>query len=88
MLAKLKDFANRRPRLAQWIFLAIGMVIILIATSWNVEGLTLGNRAFLIAATIGLAGLCVWIINWDTGDEDEDADETDEKTKKTPAPKS
>ncbi len=69
-MEKLKAFAAARPRLAAWIALAIGMVIILIIAARDV-GLTPGQWLFLILATIGLAGLCVWIIGWESGDEDE-----------------
>jgi hypothetical protein len=72
MLDRLKAFASARPRLAAWIALAIGMVIILIIAARDV-GLQWNQWLFLILATIGLAGLCVWIIGWESGD-DEDAD--------------
>jgi hypothetical protein len=45
------------------------MVVILIWAARDV-GLLPGQWAALIAATILLAGLCVWIIGWN-GDEDE-----------------
>jgi len=64
---KLKDFANRHPRLAMWAVLAIGMVIILIWAAKDV-GLLLGQWAALIVATILLAGLCAWIVGWDSND--------------------
>jgi hypothetical protein len=57
-----------------WIVLAAGMVIILLWTSRDVE-LLLRQRLALVAATIGLAGLCVWIIGWEDGAEDESPDE-------------
>lgn len=69
---KLKAFAAARPRLAAWIALAIGMVIILIIAARDV-GLLWNQWLFLILATIGLAGLCVWIIGWESGDEEADA---------------
>jgi hypothetical protein len=68
MLAKLKAFADKHPRLAAWILLAIGMVIILIIAARDV-GLLWNQWLFLILATIGLAGLCVWIISWESGDD-------------------
>jgi hypothetical protein len=68
MLAKLKAFAEKHPRLAAWILLAIGMVIILIIAARDV-GLLWNQWLFLILATIGLAGLCVWIISWESGDD-------------------
>jgi hypothetical protein len=68
MLAKLKAFADKHPRLAAWVLLAIGMVIILIIAARDV-GLLWNQWLFLILATIGLAGLCVWIISWESGDD-------------------
>ena len=68
MLAKLKAFADKHPRVAAWILLAIGMVIILIIAARDV-GLLWNQWLFLILATIGLAGLCVWIISWESGDD-------------------
>ena len=64
----LKAFISRHPRLTAWAVLALGMVIILIWSARDV-GLLLGQWAALIVATILLAGLCVWIIGWDTQDE-------------------
>ncbi len=67
---KLKDFANRHPRLSMWIVLAVGMVIILIWAAKDV-GLLAGQWAALIAATILLAGLCAWIAGWSSNGEEE-----------------
>ena len=64
---KLKNFANRHPQLAMWAVLAVGMVIILIWAAKDV-GLLLGQWAALIVATILLAGLCAWIVGWDSND--------------------
>ncbi len=68
----LKNFANNHPQLTSWVVLAIGMVIILVWSAWDV-GFTGGQWAALIVTTILLAGACVWIIGW----EDEE-DETTE----------
>ena len=57
----MKGFVIRHPRLAAWIALAIGMVIMLVIAARNV-GLLPGQWAALIATTIILAGLCVWIV--------------------------
>ncbi len=64
MLSSLKQFASQHPRLAAWLVLAIGMVAILVWSARDV-GLLPGQWAALIVATIGLAGLCVWIIGWE-----------------------
>jgi len=63
-------FVKRHPRLASWFVLAIGMVAILVWSARDV-GLEPGQWAALIVATIGLAGLCVWIIGWEDEEEEE-----------------
>jgi hypothetical protein len=70
-MANLKMWVSAHPKLAAWAFLAVGMVIILIVAAWNV-GLLWNQWLFLILATIGLAGLCVWIISWEDEREAED----------------
>lgn len=69
MFSKLRAWASAHPRLASWIGLSIGMVIVLLIAS-NGAGLTAVNLIFLILATIGTAGLCVWIIGWEDADDD------------------
>ena len=71
-MTKLKAWASAHPKLAAWLVLAIGMVVILIVAARDV-GLLWNQWLFLILATIGLAGLCVWIIGWES-DEDESED--------------
>jgi hypothetical protein len=44
------------------------MVLILIFAARDV-GLLWNQWLFLILATIGLAGLCVWIIGWEDGND-------------------
>lgn len=63
-MSSLKELVNQHPRLTAWLVLAVGMVIILVWSARDV-GLLIGQWAALIAATIGLAGLCVWIIGWE-----------------------
>jgi hypothetical protein len=65
----LKRFLNQHPQLAAWIVLAVGMVVILVWSARDV-GLEPGQWAALIVATIGLAGLCVWIIGWEEGNDE------------------
>lgn len=65
----IKKFAGAHPQLTSWIVLAIGMVIILVWSAWEV-GFTPTQWAALIITTILLAGACVWIIGWED-DEDE-----------------
>jgi hypothetical protein len=64
----IREFVSRHPQLTAWAVLAVGMVIILIWSAKDV-GLLPGQWAALIVATILLAGLCVWIIGWDTEEE-------------------
>ncbi len=63
-MQSLKNFWNNYPVLSNWLILAIGMVIILFLSARHV-GFLPGQWAALMGATIGLAGLCAWIINWE-----------------------
>jgi hypothetical protein len=67
----VKNWASRHPRLLMWAVLAVGMVVILIWSARNV-GLLPGQWAALVAATILLAGLCVWIIGWEDRENDQE----------------
>jgi hypothetical protein len=76
MLEQLKQlpgaaWAEAHPRLSAWIVLALGMVILLAIEARDV-GLLAGQWIALIAATVAVAGLCIWIITWD---DDELAEE-------------
>jgi hypothetical protein len=68
-MSSLKQFVTQHPRLTAWLVLAVGMVAIL-AWSAREVGLLAGQWTALIVATIGLAGLCVWIIGWEDVDEE------------------
>ncbi len=68
------SFAKAHPYITCWIVLAVGMVIMLLASSTH-AGLLPSQLAFLAVATVGLAGACVWIISWDS-DEDDPSEET------------
>jgi hypothetical protein len=63
-MSVLKQWINVHPKLAAWIVLAIGMVILVVWSAKDV-GLLPGQMLALVTATIGLAGLCVWIIGWE-----------------------
>ncbi|MBI3536225.1 MAG: hypothetical protein HY070_01485 [Chloroflexi bacterium] len=63
-MTALKNFSARHPRVAAWLALALGMVIILLWSAKDV-GLLPTQLAALVVATILLAGLCVWIIGWE-----------------------
>jgi 4-hydroxybenzoate polyprenyltransferase len=73
-------WASVHPRLAAWIVLSAGMVILLVIEAQNV-GLLLGQWMALIAAVVLVAGACIWIISWEDADEDEA-----EPVSVTPAP--
>ncbi|TET49718.1 MAG: hypothetical protein E3J64_09270 [Anaerolineales bacterium] len=76
-MSSLKQFVSQHPRLVTWVALAIGMVVILLVSAGDI-GREPGQLAALVVATIGLAGLCVWIIGWEEDDEDRDAAEAGE----------
>lgn len=63
-MSALKQWINVHPKLAAWLILAIGMVVLVVWSAKDV-GLLLGQMLALVVATIGLAGLCVWIIGWE-----------------------
>lgn len=60
----LRRFYDEHPNLSMWTVLAIGMVLILMWSARDV-GFLLGQWLALALVTIGLAGLCVWIISWE-----------------------
>ncbi len=70
MLKQLIAIYNRHPQLVAWFVLAVGMVIILLWSAKDV-GLLPQQTLALVIATIGLAGLCVWIIGWEDEEEEE-----------------
>ncbi len=61
-------WAMRHPRLAAWIVLSLGMVILLVVEARDV-GLLPTQWLALIVATVLVAGACVWIISWEDRDE-------------------
>jgi len=67
-MSENKSFFARHPRLLAWLILAVGMVALLVWAAKDV-GLLAGQWIALIVSTILLAGLCVWIIGWESGDE-------------------
>lgn len=70
-MSVVRRFFTEHPRLAAWFVLAVGMVAILAWSARDV-GLLPGQWAALIVATIGLAGLCIWIIGWEEDGQDAD----------------
>jgi len=65
----VKTFASNHPQILSWIILAVGMVVILIWSAWDV-GFEQSQWAALIVTTILLAGACVWIIGWEDDDDE------------------
>ena len=63
-MSTIRAFFNQHHRLAAWLVLAVGMVIILVWTARDV-GFLPGQWAALIVTTVLLAGLCVWIMGWE-----------------------
>lgn len=61
------------PRLAAWIVLSVGMLILLLIEARDV-GLLPGQWIALIAACVLVAGACIWIISWEDDDEEEAAE--------------
>ncbi len=65
-------WAAIHPRLAAWIVLSVGMVILLFIEAREVGLLPLQWLALIIACVL-VAGACIWIVSWEDRDEDEDA---------------
>lgn len=59
----------RHPRLSAWVFLSVGMVVLLLIEARDV-GLLPGQWLALIAACILVAGICIWIVSWEDADEE------------------
>jgi hypothetical protein len=66
----LRNALQGHPHLTAWAVLAAGMVVVLLAALRDVL-LQPGQVGVLIASTIGVAGLCVWIIGWEEDAADE-----------------
>ena len=81
VLGPLLKFADERPRLAAWIVLSLGIVILLMIEARDV-GLLIGQWIALIVASVLVAGLCIWIVSWE--DSDEQAAEVPAKSVTTP----
>ena len=86
MFVNLRTWVTQHPKLTAWIALAIGMVVVLIIAARDV-GLLWNQWLFLILATIGLAGLCVWIIGWEANDDEEAEVPAEKKDQDASTPK-
>ena len=60
----VRSFLNQHPQVAAFAGLAFAMVVVVMLASKDV-GLDAGQRVTLGGSTVLLAGLCVWIINWE-----------------------
>lgn len=58
------------PRLAAWIVLSLGMIILLVIEARDV-GLLPAQWIALGAGCVLVAGACIWIVSWEDSDEDE-----------------
>jgi len=67
-MSALVEWGKKHPYLVAWVALAAGMVALLVWEARDV-GLQPGQWTALIVATILVAGACVWIISWDSGDD-------------------
>lgn len=64
IMDSIKRFWTYHPVLSNWLILAVGMVIILYFSARHIP-FEMTQWAALFGATIALAGLCAWIINWE-----------------------
>ena len=55
---------REHPNLTAWFALSVGMVIMVLYAAKDVS-FQAGQLLVLVVATVILAGLCVWIINWE-----------------------
>lgn len=63
----LRTLYDKHPNLILWAALALGMGIVVAIAARNI-GFSAAQWTALAAATVVLAGLCVWIISWEDGD--------------------
>lgn len=61
----------KHPRLSAWVFLSVGMIILLVIEARDV-GLLPGQWLALLVACILVAGICIWIVSWEDADEEDD----------------
>ena len=63
-------WASRHPRVAAWIALSVGMVVLLVFSAREIGLLPLQWVA-LVGASVLVAGACIWIVSWEDRDEEE-----------------
>ena len=64
-------WAMVHPRVAAWIVLSVGMIVLLAIEARDV-GLLPGQWIAMMVACVLVAGACVWIISWEDEDEVEE----------------
>ncbi len=64
------QWAATHPRIAAWIVLSVGMVILMIIAAREV-GLLPTQWFALISACVLVSGACIWIVSWEDGDDEE-----------------
>ncbi len=79
------NWAMHHPRLAAWIVLSVGMVVLLVIEARDV-GLLATQWAALVAACVLVAGACVWIISWEDTDEEPELPVNDAPKMDEPVP--
>jgi hypothetical protein len=80
VIGQLITLIDRYPRIAAWIVLSTGIIILLVREAQDV-GLTTRNWVALIVASILVSGLCIWIVSWE---DEEEAEASIEKSNKKP----
>jgi len=60
----VRGLVERHPQLTAWLALSVIMVIMVLWSARDVD-LLFRQRLAIVVTTIGLAGLCVWIIGWE-----------------------
>ncbi len=68
---ELRRFYEEHPNLTAWIVLSLGMLLIVVWSARDV-GFLPAQWLALGLATVLLAGLCVWIISWEDGEEEDE----------------
>lgn len=71
------DWSRAHPNLASWLVLSAGFLAVLGWTARDV-GLGAAQWLWLAVAAVLTAGLCAWIISWESDDEDDETDGADE----------
>lgn len=77
------SWASHHPRVAAWIVLSLGMAGILVYEARDV-GLLFTQWIALIAATVLVAGVCVYIVSWEDGSDSDPAAEPPEPAETAP----